>query len=98
MNAVRMGDPMDEATEIGPQARHDLRDELHEQVQQSIAKRAKCLLGGKIPDNKGAYYSPTVLTDVKTGRPAYNEELFGPVAAIIPLANEEEAMFAFWRH
>jgi len=92
MRAQKMGDPMDENTTIGPQARHDLRDELHRQVQDSIEKGAKCLLGGEVPDNKGAYYPPTVLTEVKKGILAYEEELFGPVAAIIPVKDEEEAI------
>ncbi len=92
MRAQKMGDPMDENTAVGPQARHDLRDELHRQVQDSIEKGAKCLLGGEVPDNKGAYYPPTVLTEVKKGIPAYEEELFGPVAAIIPVKDEEEAI------
>ena len=87
-----MGDPLAETTEVGPQARHDLRDQLHEQVQDSIARGALCLLGGQIPDSKGAYYPPTVLTNVKPGMPAYDEELFGPVAAIISVADEEEAI------
>ena len=80
--------------EIGPQARHDLRDALHRQVEASIAKGARCLLGGKIPDGSGAYYPPTVLTDVRKGMPAYDEELFGPVAAIIPVKDEGEAIAA----
>jgi succinate-semialdehyde dehydrogenase/glutarate-semialdehyde dehydrogenase len=92
MNAARMGDPLNEATEVGPQARHDLRDQLHEQVQRSISQGAACLLGGKIPDSEGAYYPPTVLSDVRPGMPAYDEELFGPVAAIIPVADEEGAI------
>jgi len=92
MRSQIMGDPMDENTTVGPQARHDLRDDLHRQVQESIEKGAKCLLGGKVPDGKGAYYPPTVLTDVKKGIPAYEEELFGPVAAIIPVQDEEEAI------
>jgi len=92
MKVRKMGNPMDEDTEIGPQARHDLRDELHRQVTESIVKNAKCLLGGKIPDSKGAYYPPTVLIDVKKGMPAYDEELFGPVAAIIPVKDEDEAI------
>lgn len=92
MRSQKMGDPMDENTTVGPQARHDLRDELHQQVQESIEKGAKCLLGGEVPDNKGAYYPPTVLTEVKKGIPAYEEELFGPVAAIIPVKDEEEAI------
>ncbi len=92
MAAAKMGDPMDEATEVGPQARVDLRDDLHEQVQQSIKQGARCLLGGKVPDGPGAYYPPTVLTDVQPGMPAYDEELFGPVAAIIPVADQGEAI------
>lgn len=94
MRAKRMGNPMDETTSVGPLARHDLRDELHEQVRQSIAKGASCLLGGEIPESKGAFYPPTVLTDVKKGMPAYDEELFGPVAAIIPVGSESDAIRA----
>ena len=70
------------------QARRDLRDELHRQVEASIAKGARCLLGGKIPEHHGAYYPPTILTDVGKGMPAYEDELFGPVAAIIPVKDE----------
>jgi succinate-semialdehyde dehydrogenase / glutarate-semialdehyde dehydrogenase len=92
MGAAKMGDPLDEKTEIGPQARHELRDALHAQVEASVAKGARCLLGGRIPDGPGAYYPPTVLTDVRKGMPAYDEELFGPVAAIIPVRDEEEAI------
>jgi succinate-semialdehyde dehydrogenase/glutarate-semialdehyde dehydrogenase len=92
MRAVKMGDPMKEEVTIGPQARHDLRDELHNQVVKSIDKGARCLLGGKIPEGKGAFYPPTVLTDVKKGMPAYDEELFGPVAAIITVRDEEDAI------
>lgn len=92
MRAAKMGNPLDESTEVGPQARHDLRDELHEQVQASIAKGARCLLGGKIPDGPGAYYPPTVLAGVTKGMVAYHDELFGPVASIIPVKNEREAI------
>jgi succinate-semialdehyde dehydrogenase/glutarate-semialdehyde dehydrogenase len=92
MNAYKMGDPLDETVTVGPQARHDLRDELHQQVEDSIKKGARCLLGGEVPDHKGAFYPPTVLTDVKKGMPAYDEELFGPVAAIIPVKDEAEAI------
>jgi succinate-semialdehyde dehydrogenase/glutarate-semialdehyde dehydrogenase len=92
MQAKKMGDPLEEDTVIGPQARHDLRDELHRQVQGSIEQGARLLLGGKIPDGPGAYYPPTVLTDVQPEMPAYHEELFGPVAAIIPATNEAEAI------
>lgn len=92
MKAKKMGDPMSEDSDIGPQAREDLRDDLHRQVTESIKKGAKRLLGGEIPKQKGAYYPPTVLTNVKKGMPAYDEELFGPVAAIIRVKNEEEAI------
>ena len=72
--------------------RHDLRDELHQQVSTSIERGARCLLGGEIPQGPGAFYPATVLTDVVPGMPAYDEELFGPVAAIIPVADEDEAV------
>lgn len=92
MKAKVMGDPLDEATDIGPQARVDLRDELHQQVERSIAMGAKCLLGGMVPVGKNAFYPPTVLTKVKKGMPAYDEELFGPVAAIITARDEADAI------
>jgi len=92
MRAVKTGDPLEEDTAVGPLARHDLRDELHRQVLESIEKGAKCLLGGKIPEGRGAFYPPTILTNVKKGMPAYDEELFGPVAAIISVKDEEEAI------
>ncbi len=94
MRARKMGDPLEEDTLVGPQARHDLRDELHRQVQGSIKQGARCLLGGQVPDSKGAYYPPTVLTGVTKGMTAYEEELFGPVAAIIPVRDEAEAIRA----
>jgi succinate-semialdehyde dehydrogenase/glutarate-semialdehyde dehydrogenase len=92
MRAAKVGDPLCEATQVGPLARHDLRDELHEQVRTSVAKGARCLLGGAIPGGPGAFYPPTVLVGVKPGMPAYDEELFGPVAAIIRVADEAEAI------
>jgi len=92
MAAKVMGDPLNETTDIGPQARVDLRDELHQQVKQSITKGAKCLLGGIVPDGKNAFYPPTVLTKVKKGMPAYDDELFGPVAAIISARDEADAI------
>ncbi len=88
-----MGDPRTEATQIGPQARVDLRDALHQQVLDSIKQGARCLLGGEMPAGDGAYYPPTVLTDVRPGMRAYDEELFGPVAAIIGVADEAEAIW-----
>jgi succinate-semialdehyde dehydrogenase/glutarate-semialdehyde dehydrogenase len=92
MQAARMGDPLAEDTTVGPLARHDLRDELHQQVQDSLARGAKCLLGGEIPQDKGAFYPPTVLTQVRKGMPAYDDEMFGPVAAIIAVRDEAEAI------
>jgi succinate-semialdehyde dehydrogenase / glutarate-semialdehyde dehydrogenase len=92
MNAAKMGDPMDEESALGPMAREDLRDELHEQVQKSVKQGAKCVLGGEVPDRKGAWYPPTVLTGVKPGMAAFDEELFGPVAAIVPARDEKEAV------
>jgi succinate-semialdehyde dehydrogenase/glutarate-semialdehyde dehydrogenase len=92
MLAVRVGDPMDERTQVGPMARHDLRNRLHKQVEDSIANGARCLCGGHIPTTPGAYYPPTVLTDVAIGMPAYEEELFGPVAAVIPVESEAGAI------
>jgi succinate-semialdehyde dehydrogenase / glutarate-semialdehyde dehydrogenase len=92
MRAKKMGDPMMESVEIGPQARFDLRDDLHRQVRQSVEKGARCLLGGKLPDGPGAFYPPTVLTDVHKGMPAYDEETFGPVAAVIGVKDEKEAI------
>ncbi len=87
-----MGDPLSEKTDIGPQATPSLRDELHEQVTGSIEMGAKCLLGGEIPKQPGAWYPPTILTNVSKGMPAYDEELFGPVAAIIEADDESDAI------
>jgi succinate-semialdehyde dehydrogenase / glutarate-semialdehyde dehydrogenase len=92
MCRVKVGDPLDEQTQVGPLARHDLRDDLHRQVQMSLAKGAVCRLGGVIPEGEGAYYPPTVLTQVTKGMPAYDDELFGPVAAIISVPDEQEAV------
>jgi succinate-semialdehyde dehydrogenase/glutarate-semialdehyde dehydrogenase len=92
MRAAKVGDPMEEDTLVGPQARMDLRDELHDQVLRSIEAGARCLLGGELPAGPGAFYPSTVLTDVAPGMPAYEEELFGPVAAVIPVGSEGEAI------
>ena len=92
MAAARLGDPMDEATEVGPQARVELRDGLHDQVVRSMAAGARCVIGGGIPDREGAWYPPTVLTDVKAGMAAWEEELFGPVAAVIRARDEDDAV------
>lgn len=87
-----MGDPMDPDTDLGPMAREDLRDELHEQVRASVEAGATVTLGGEVPDREGAYYPATVLEDVAPGQPAYDDELFGPVASFIRVRDEQEAM------
>lgn len=92
MAAAAVGDPMDEETVIGPMARADLRDELADQVTRSIEAGATLHLGHKIPEGPGAFYPPTILTDIRPGMPAYSEELFGPVAAVIKVSSEEEAI------
>jgi succinate-semialdehyde dehydrogenase/glutarate-semialdehyde dehydrogenase len=94
MAAKVMGDPLDEKTEIGPQARSDLREHLHQQVAASIRKGARCLLGGTITEGAGFFYPPTVLTDVRKGMPAFDEETFGPVAAVVPVPDETAALAA----
>jgi succinate-semialdehyde dehydrogenase/glutarate-semialdehyde dehydrogenase len=92
MKQARMGMPTDEGVTLGPLARKDLRENLHRQVQESIRQGATCRLGGQLPDGPGAFYHPTVLTGVQKGMPAYDEELFGPVAAITEVRNEAEAL------
>jgi succinate-semialdehyde dehydrogenase / glutarate-semialdehyde dehydrogenase len=92
MKAKRVGDPLAEGTDVGPMARNDLRDDLHAQVVASVQRGATLLLGGEIPAGDGAFYPPTVLTDVKPGMPAYDEETFGPVAAIIRAEDEDDAV------
>ncbi len=92
MRDRRVGDPMKEQTDVGPLARIDLRAELHDQVIRSVDLGAECPLGGTLPDGEGAYYPPTVLTGVQPGMPAFDDELFGPVAAIVPATSDEEAI------
>lgn len=92
LSGAKMGDPSDSSTEVGPLARPDLRDNLARQVKQSIEKGARCLTGGEVPDGPGSFYPPTVLSDVKPGMPAYEEEMFGPVASIIGVKDEAEAL------
>lgn len=92
MKSYVCGDPLDPNCNLGPMARSDLRDDLHSQVQKSIKAGAKCLLGGDIPPGPGAYYPPTILTNVHPGMPAYDEEVFGPVAAIISAKDENDAI------
>lgn len=88
----KMGDPMDPSVSIGPMAREDLRDELHKQVSQSISGGAQCVTGGTVPEKSGAFYPPTILTGVRKGMPAFDQEMFGPVAAIIEASSTEEAV------
>jgi succinate-semialdehyde dehydrogenase/glutarate-semialdehyde dehydrogenase len=90
--AYPMGDPRDPATRLGPLSSVHARDELHQQVQRSLAGGARLLCGGLVPDRPGAWYPATVLTDVRPGQPAHDEEIFGPVAAIIEAADEADAI------
>ena len=92
MKAKSVGDPMDESVDVGPMARTDLRDELHLQVGQSVAAGATVRSGGEVPDGPGAFYTPTVLTNVRPGQPARDDELFGPAAAIIGARDEADAL------
>src|ERR1051326_6792611 len=92
MRARKMGDPLAPDTEVGPQARRDLRDALHRQVEASVARGARIVLGGRVPAGPGAFYPPTVLTAVERGMPAFDEETFGPVAAVIRARDEAHAI------
>ncbi|MBI4135827.1 NAD-dependent succinate-semialdehyde dehydrogenase [Candidatus Uhrbacteria bacterium] len=92
MQALVVGDPMDEKTQIGPLARADLVDELDRQVRESVSKGARVLCGGKRREGSGNFYEPTVLADIKSGMPAYDEELFGPVASIIVANDADDAV------
>jgi succinate-semialdehyde dehydrogenase / glutarate-semialdehyde dehydrogenase len=92
MNEAHFGDPCDPETTMGPLAREDLRNELHNQVVDSVNKGAEVVIGGEIPNRKGAFYPPTILENIQPGMPAYDEELFGPVAAVIRVKDEKEAI------
>lgn len=92
MKTIVMGDPLDEATQLGPLARNNIRLDLQMQVNNSLAKGARMLMGSDNPDLPGAFYPPTVLADVKHGMPAYHEELFGPVVSLIRVQDEKEAI------
>jgi len=92
MAGKRFGDPTEEGIDLGAMARVDLRDELHDQVTRSIQAGARCLVGGEVPPGAGAFYPATLLADVAPGMPAYDEEMFGPVASLIRVADEAEAL------
>ncbi|MBG43324.1 MAG: succinate-semialdehyde dehydrogenase [Aequorivita sp.] len=92
MKKIKHGDPTDKDSKIGPMAREDLRETLHEQVEKSVKKGAKVLCGGEMPKGKGFFYPATVLDNVKPGQPAYDDELFGPVASLIRAKDEDDAM------
>ena len=92
MGAMQYGDPLDENTDAGPLARADLRDELHVQVESTLKDGGKLLLGGKSVPGEGAFYQPTVITNVTRGMSLYHEETFGPVLAIIPVRDAAEAI------
>src|SRR5947207_3862944 len=92
MQARKMGDPLARDTEVGPQARADLRDVLHRQVEESVTRGARLVLGGSVPRGPGAFYPPTILTAVDKGMPAFDEETFGPVAAVVCARDQQAAL------
>jgi len=92
MKNMKAGDPTSEDSDLGPMARKDLREELHEQVEESVKKGAKILCGGKLPEGDGFYYPATVLENLEPGQPAYDDELFGPVASLIKAKDTDDAM------
>jgi succinate-semialdehyde dehydrogenase/glutarate-semialdehyde dehydrogenase len=92
MVARMVGDPLDPESKVGPLAREDLRRKLHGQVRSSLRAGARLVVGGAPLPGPGFFYAPTVISDVRKGMPAYSEELFGPVASIIPVRDEEEAV------
>ncbi|MEB8388053.1 NAD-dependent succinate-semialdehyde dehydrogenase [Rhodobacteraceae bacterium KMM 6894] len=92
MQAITLGDPTDKETQLGPLSSEDQFDTVKEQVEQSVAKGAMVLCGGTAPDRTGAYYPATVLANVTPGMPAYDDEIFGPVAAVIRAKDDDDAM------
>ncbi|HXV15224.1 MAG TPA: aldehyde dehydrogenase family protein, partial [Gemmatimonadaceae bacterium] len=92
VSAVKVGDPMDTGTELGPLATASIRDELDEQVRKTVAAGARALTGGKPVGGDGYYYQPTVLVDIPEGSPADDEELFGPVASVWKAHDIDEAI------
>jgi len=92
LSNLRMGDPLDEQTTLAPLSTEQAAEKLLEQVQASIDAGATVLLGGDRPDRKGAYFNPTLLTDVTPEMPTFDQELFGPVATVYVVENEEAAI------
>ena len=92
LEGLKVGDPTLEDTDIGPLARAEIRDQLHRQVRESIAQGARCVLGGTMPDGPGCFYPVTLLAEVPREAPAFSEETFGPVAAVAPVEDSEEAL------
>ena len=92
LQTKKMGDPLNESNYFGPLARKDLRDTLHSQVQKTVEMGGKLTMGGYLPEGAGFYYPPTMLEEIPEGSPAWNEELFGPVASFIKVKNIEEAI------
>jgi succinate-semialdehyde dehydrogenase/glutarate-semialdehyde dehydrogenase len=92
MKSAVMGDPFDPAVAVGPIARFDLREQLHDQVSRSVAQGARLLCGGVIPSGRGFFYPPTILSGVRKGMAAYSEETFGPVATLIEVQDDREAV------
>ena len=92
MRAIRFGDPRAEDTRFGPLVSVEARDEIHRQVETTLMRGGRLLVGGWIPDQPGAWYPPTVIADVRPGQPAHDEEIFGPVAAIIRARDEADAI------
>jgi succinate-semialdehyde dehydrogenase/glutarate-semialdehyde dehydrogenase len=90
--ALKLGDPMQEHTQVGPLARADLRAQLHEQVRDAVAQGAQVLLGGEPPAGAGNFYPPTILAGVRAGMRVYEEELFGPVAVALRARDEAHAL------
>lgn len=92
LRAAKVGDPLADGTTVGPLAREDLRAELHDQVERSVRAGARLRLGGTLPEGPGWFYPPTLLDDVRPGMAAFDEETFGPVAAVVPAGDEAEAL------
>jgi len=92
LKAARVGDPLIEGTDVGPLARGDLRQTLHRQVVESERRGAELRFGGRVPEGPGAFYPPTLLTAVRPGMAAFDEETFGPVAAVIRARDSDDAL------